>query len=422
MKNGIRTKLSVMMFLQYVIWGSWLPLITIYLTQSIHYKSGTDFTPVQTGWIMNTFALSSIYAMFIGGQLADRLFSAERFLAFSHLIGGITMLLLPSQTSFWPFFIIMLIHCIFYVPTLSVTNSICFANLKDPKGEFGLVRLWGTLGWVAAGVPFIFILKEKTGAEMASALSWIFIIAGIASLLLSAFCLTLPHTPPTKQASQKFAPFEAIKYLAIPTILILFIVTYFDTLVLWCHFFWTAPFLKTLGVKENWIMPIMSIGQVAEVLTMAVLGYVLKKLGWRFVMTFGIAAQILRFAIYSISNQDLVWLVVLCNVIHGVCYAFFFASVYIFVDEFFPKDARTSAQSLFNLVILGIGPLTANPLWGWLGQQFSVQDGNLPAFNKLFYIPTAIALIATIGLFIFFKPEKIKKAQEDAPPIIEPPK
>lgn len=414
MSNSIRIKLSVMMFLEYIIWGAWLPLLTTYLTQFLSLKGGTNFTPTQAAWIMNTFAISSIIAMFVGGQLADRVFATERYLAFSHLVGGVTMLLLPMQTQFLPFFIIMLIHCLFYVPTLSLTNSMCFANLKDPKGEFGLVRLFGTIGWIAASWPFIFILKDKTPEQMATALTWIFIIPGIASLILAAFCLTLPHTPPTKNAQQKFAPFEAIKLLAVPSIFILFLVTYLDTLVLWCYFFWTGPFLKTLNIKENWIMTIMSIGQIAEILTMAVLGFFLKRLGWRITMTIGIAAQVIRFGIYSIGNENLVWLVILSNIIHGICYAFFFASVYIFVDEHFPKDARTSAQSLFNFLILGLGPLTANPLWGWLGEKMGVKHGNLAAFNKLFIIPTVIALIATLGLAVMFNPEKISKEKQQS--------
>lgn len=413
MKISIRARLSVMMFLEYVIWGAWLPLLTLYLTKYLHFKGGADFTPVQAAWVMNTFAISSIIAMFIGGQLADRVFATERYLAFSHLVGGVTMLLLPLQNQFWPFFIIMLIHCLFYVPTLSLTNSMCFANLKDAKGEFGFVRLWGTIGWIAASWPFVFLLKDKHNAEMATALTYIFTVSGIASLLLAGYSLTLPHTPPVKNAQEKFAPFEAVKLLVVPSILILFIVTYLDTIVLWCYFFWTAPFLNKLGVPENWIMPIMSIGQVAEIGTMAVLGYALKRLGWRKTMTIGIAAQVVRFGLYSLTaSKGLVWMVILSNLIHGICYAFFFASVYIFVDEHFPKDARVSAQGLFNFLILGLGPITANPLWGWLGQVMGVNEGGIPNFNKLFLVPMLVALVATAGLALFFRPSSDAKAEE----------
>jgi nucleoside transporter len=412
MNSKIRLKLSVVMFLQYVIWGAWLPLLTRYLTEYMQYQGGANFSGVQAAWIMNTFALASITAMFVGGQLADRYFAAERFLAFSHFVGGVAMLLLPAQKSFWPFFSLMLVHCLFYVPTLSLTNSICFANLKDSQKDFGPVRLWGTIGWIAASTPFVFLLKGKEGAQMGMAMSHIFTVAGIASLALAAFCLSLPSTPPTRNKSQKFAPFEALKLLAVPSILVLFLVTYVDTLVLWCHFFWTSPFLGVLGIPENWMMPIMSIGQVAEIGTMALLGYALKRFGWRKTMILGILGQIVRFGIYSIGNQSLAWLVIASNVIHGVCYAFFFASVYIFVDEHFPKDARTSAQGLFNLLILGVGPLTANPLWGKLGDSFQVSQGGVASYNRLFLVPTVLAIVATAALVLFFHPKEADTQQE----------
>jgi nucleoside transporter len=400
MNQKIRVQLSVMMFLEYVVWGAWLPLLTLYLTKYL------AFSGVQAGWIMNTFALASITAMFVGGQLADRYFATEKFLAFSHMVGGITMLLLPRQTAFWPFFTIMLIHCLFYVPTLSLTNSMCFANLKDAQKDFGPVRVWGTLGWIAVSTPFVLILSGKEGEAMASALRQIFNVSGIASLGLAAYCLTLPHTPPARNQQQKFAPFEAMKLLVVPSILVLFVVTYIDTLVLWCHFFWTSPFLGKLGVPEKYMMLIMALGQLAEIITMVVLGLALKKLGWRMTMILGIIGQVLRFGIYSFSNQDLAWLVIASNAIHGICYAFFFASVYIFVDEHFPKDARTSAQGLFNLLILGLGPLTANPLWGKLGDVFKIQEGGIANYNRMFLVPTGLAIVATVVLFLFFHPKK----------------
>jgi nucleoside transporter len=406
----------------------------MYLTGNLSLRGGTDLTGEQAGWVMNAFALSSIVAMFVGGQLADRWFATERFLAFSHLIGGLMMLLMPMQKTFWPIFAVMLLHCLFYVPTLSLTNSICFANLKDSQKEFGLVRVWGTIGWIAASWPFVFLLIDwqqvpalsdagsvsawlgkalgtnKSGAAMAGALTSIFTVSGIASLVLAAFCLTLPHTPPVKDQGQKFAPFEAIKLLAVPAVLVLFVVTFLDTVVLWCYFIHTNSFLTTIGVPANWIMPVMSIGQIAEILTMAALGWALKSLGWRWTMTLGILGQVARFGIYALCGQDAAWLVVASNLIHGICYAFFFASVYVFVDEYFPKDARASAQGLFNLVIMGLGPLVANPLWGKLGDVFQVTDkaasvavraGN---FNKLFLVTTSLALVATVALALFFHP------------------
>ncbi len=434
MKKPIRNKLSVMMFLEYVVWGAWLPLLGLYLGDGF-----LGFTGIQKAWIFNAFAIASITGMFFGGQLADRYFAQEKYLAFSHLVGGLSMFALAYVNSFWPFFLLMLLHCVFYVPTLSVTNAIAFANLKDAQRDFGFVRVWGTIGWIAASWPFIFIPVDwakvptigqagsvatwfgkalgtlKTGHAMEAALTTTFTVAGIASILLAVFCLSLPHTPPAKSEGQKFAPFEAMKLLAVPSICVLFIVTFFDSLVHYCYFFWTSSYLSAIGLPQNWIAPAMSIGQIAEIVTMAGLGYFLKKLGWRRIMIFGILGQVVRFFIYSIGNHDLLWLVIASNVVHGFAYAFFFATVYIFVDKTFPKDVRTSAQSLFNLLILGLGPLLGNFLWGWLGDYFKTPEG--VDFHKLFLVPLGFGIFSTLILAIFFHPpeERQEPAVEGAP-------
>src|SRR5579863_8187458 len=149
-RKSPRGRLLVMMFLEFFIWGAWLPLIFGYLP-SLH------FTPLQQSWVLNAFALSSFVGMFFSNQFADRNFSAEKFLGFSHVVGGLSILGLfwVHDGQFWLFFSLMLVHCLFYVPTISITNSIAFANLKDGQKEFGLVRLGGTLGWIAASWPFV---------------------------------------------------------------------------------------------------------------------------------------------------------------------------------------------------------------------------------------------------------------------------
>src|SRR5262245_33723388 len=152
-QSSNRFKLSVMMFLEFFIWGAWLPKIFGYLDT-------LQFTALQQALILNAFALASLAAMFFSTQFAARNFAAETFLAFSQLVGGVAILLLTWTTDFWPFFVLMLVHCLFYVPTISITNSIAFANLKDAQKEFGPVRLWGTIGWIAASWPFVFILSE----------------------------------------------------------------------------------------------------------------------------------------------------------------------------------------------------------------------------------------------------------------------
>ena len=388
MNAAIRNKLCVMMLLEYVIWGAWLPLLGIYLG-----KDYLNFSGSEQAWVFNTFAIASLTGMFFGGQLADRYFAQEKFLAFSHLIGGLAMIGLIFQKSFWPVFGLMLLHCFFYVPTLSITNAITFANLKDSK-DFGVVRAFGTIGWILASVPY-FVFPTTS----------LFAIAGIASLALAAFCLMLPSTPPAANAdASSFAPIEAMKLLAVPTILILFIVTFLDAVILQCHFFWTGRFLAALKLRESWIPAAMSIGQIAEISTMAFLAFFLKKLGWRTTMILGMLGQVIRFGVYSFGTPETLWMVILVNVVHGFAYAFFFATVYIFVDENFPTSVRTSAQSLFNLLILGVGPFVGNLLWGWLGDYYTID--NSVAYHKLFLIPTGIGVLASLILFFFFWPSE----------------
>jgi nucleoside transporter len=415
-----------MMFLEFFIWGAWFPLASDYL-------STLGFTSTEKSWALNAFALASLAALFFSNQFADRNFAAEKFLAFSQLVGGGCILALGWVTDFWPFFLLMLVHSLFYVPTISITNSIAFAHLKDPQKEFGPVRLWGTIGWIAAAWPFVFILVnwakvpplgevgfvQWLGSALGSgfdpknpddklaylnAVRWTYIAAGSASLLLAGFSLLLPHTPPkpAQTAEQRFAWLEAMSLLAKPFLLVLFVATFIDATVHQGYFVLTGSFLKNkVGIPPQWIMPVMSIGQIAEIGTMAVLGLVLKGLGWRTTMILGILGHTARFAAFAFFPEALP--AILVNLLHGICYAFFFATVYIFVDEFFPKDARSSAQGLFNFLILGFGPFVGNNVWPHLETYFQMENGSVD-YQKLFLVPAGVALVAAILLLLFFRP------------------
>ena len=403
--NPTTARFGTMMFLEYVIWGSWLPLLALYLSDVLRFSGS------QIGWIFATQALACVVGLFAGGQAADRLISTEKLLAVCHAIGGTAMFGLAAQTSFGWFFVIMLVYQLAFIPTLSLTNVILFRHVSDARSEFGTIRLWGTIGWIAASWPFVFILAGKTGAELHAALGSIFVVAGLASYALAAFSLTLPATPPAKDAPVRNAPMEAIRLLAIPSLLVLFIVTFIDALVHQCYFQWTSPFLERAGLAANWIMPAMSIGQIAEIATMAVLGLVLKRFGWRTTMAVGIAAHAARFFVYAIG--DPLWLMIAINVVHGMCYAFFFAAVYIFVDEQFPRDSRASAQGLFNLLILGLGPFAGSLLWGALADRFRTPAGEVD-FQTLFLVPAWLGVAATLLLLVAFHPKQVPRPADVA--------
>lgn len=493
-RSHVRWQLFVMMVLEFFIWGAWLPLIFGYLPS-------LGFTPGQQSWILNAFPVAAIVGMFFSNQFADRSFAAEKFLAFSHLIGGLAIMGCGFTTSFWPFFGLMLVHCLLYVPTISITNSIAFANMRDPQNEFGIVRMGGTIGWILAAWPFTFILVDwdkvqaadpqgivnwlgavlgsgLTGDALKSATKWTFVVAGVASLFLAAFSLTLPHTPPKKPQGpegESLAWLEAVKLLRHPFVLVLWLVTFVDAFVHNCYFNWTGMFLGTpvaeggVGIPGNWIMPVMSVGQLAEMLTMFILGMTLKRLGWRATMIVGILGHSVRFAVYAFF-PDMAGLIILIQILHGVCYAFFFATVYIFVDEYFPKDVRASAQGLFNVMILGVGVLVANSACPWLQQEVFTSEvpvqvaaaqnaaseqatpeapageavsgetaPGAPAleptgqtteqapttttvkkvdWRSLFLIPCAAATLAAIALALFFHPPK--RDTEAAPTVSHP--
>lgn len=430
MQRSVIARLSVMMFLELFIWGAWFPLVFGYLP-------AIGFTQLQQSLTLSTFNIAAILAMFFSTQFADRYFAAEKFLAVSHLIGGLAMLGLAYVTDFWTFFGLMLVHTLFYVPTISITNSIAFANMKDPQKDFGPVRLWGTIGWIAASWPFVFLLADwdkipafgtvgfvdwlgaalgtsKTGDAMVRATTWTFIVAGMGSLALAAFSLLLPHTPPrpAKAGDSGLAWLQATRLLAMPFIAVLFIVTFFDAAIHQCYFVWTGRYLTEIGIPGNWVMPVMSVGQFAEIVTMAVLGYFLKSLGWKRTMIIGILGHAIRFAVFAYIQVP--WVAVLINVLHGVCYAFFFATVYIFVDEFFPKDARASAQGLFNLLILGVGPLVGNFAGPWLMEYFTDVNGKVN-YQQLFMVPSLTAVFAALLLLFCFSPPRKEPDIEPVP-------
>jgi nucleoside transporter len=433
MSSNIRLRLFLMMVLEFVIWGAWLPLI-------YNYLPSLKFTPAEQSWILNAFPLSAILGIFFSNQFADRAFAAEKFLAFSHLVGGVAILGLSFTQSFWPFFLLMLVHCLLYVPTLSIVNSIAFAHIKDPQKEFGPVRMGGSIGWIMAAWPFTFILVDwnkvheanpqglvnwlgtvlgagLTGPALQEATRWTFVVSALVSFALALYSLTLPHTPPKKavSAADKLAWLEAMRLLRHPYVLVLWIVALLDAFVLYAYFNWTGSFLgsQAVGIRGNWIMPVMSIGQVAEILTMMILGGTLRALGWRTTMIIGILGHAVRFGVFAFFPEAK-GLIVAVNILHGICYAFFFATVYIFVDEYFPSDIRASAQGLFNIMIFGVGALVANSVCPSLMQSVFTHD-QVTDFRSLFLVPLATAIVAALILGLFFHPPRKERKAAGEP-------
>lgn len=396
--RSVKSKLFLMMVLEIAIWGAWQ-------VKLFSYMPLLNFTVWQMQLAGSMFAIASIVGIFFSNQFVDRKFAAEKFLAFSHLAGGVALVATAFATSFWPFFISFLIYGLFYVPTISVTNSLAFANLKDPAHEFGFVRMGGTIGWIVVSWPFIFLLGAN--ADVAQ-MRWIFLVAAIISFGLAAFSLTLPHTPPKTDVAgaDRLAWREAFKCLRHPFIFVLFIVTLIDSIIHNGYFVLIDPFLThAVKLPDNLSMAVTTIGQAAEIVTMLILGRVLVKLGWKWTMILGILGHAARFATFAyFGSENWQWLIIAVQVLHGICYAFFFATLYIFVDAVFPKDIRTSAQGVFNLLILGVGLVIASFWFQAIKAHYVPTNDDVEGYRQVFLVPTALAIGAMAILLLFFKP------------------
>lgn len=413
-----RNKLFIMMILEFFIWGAWLPLIFGYLP-------AMGLAEREQQLILSAFPVAAIIGMFFSNQFADRNFAAEKFMAFSHLIGGLAMAALafvkfnrapvpaggvaPAlyDNSFWLFFGLMAVHCLLYVPTISIANSIAFSHMKHADKEFGFVRMGGTVGWILAAWPIAYILHGKAPEQVIQATGNIFIISGVASIVLALFSLSLPHTPANKAAgSDSLAWLKAAKLLGIPAILILFIATFVDATIHNGYFVMAGTFISKVLSSSNidpaWTTVVMSLGQIAEILTMMILGSVLAKLGWRTTLILGILGHTARFLVFAFCPTQ-TWLIIGVQFLHGICYAFFFATVYIYIDAVFPKDIRTSAQGLFNFLILGIGDLAAKWIFIPLSGKYLTGNG-FEGYRELFLVPVGMSLVAAVLLALFFRP------------------
>ncbi|TWH88702.1 nucleoside transporter [Novosphingobium taihuense] len=390
---SLKLRLFVMMALQVAVWGAWAPKL-------FPYMGMLGFDAGQQGLVGTCWGIASIVGIFFSNQFADRRFAAERFLAGSHAIGGLALLGVAFSTTFGTFFTCFLIYSLVYVPTLSVSNTMAFANLEKPS-DFGTVRSGGTVGWIMASWPFVFLLGAQADA---SEVRSIFLVAAAISFAMAVFSLTLPPTPPkTSESVDKLAWRRAIGLLRTPVIAVLFVVTFIDSIVHNGYFVLSDAYLTNrVGIAGNLSMLVLSLGQVAEIITMLVLGRVLARLGWRTTMIVGIMGHAARFLAFAFL-ADSIPAIIAVQLLHGICYAFFFATVYIFVDEAFPTDVRSSAQGLFNLLILGAGNVVASFAFPALVSSLTDANG-VTDYSKVFLVPAGLATLGALILLLAFRP------------------
>jgi nucleoside transporter len=393
-----------MMFLQYAIWGAWAPVLSDYLLNDL------GFSGAQMGIIYSLLPLATIIAPFIGGQIADRYFSSEKVIAFSQLIGGVFLVYISTVTDYSTMMWLMLIYCLIYAPTLALTNSVAFINLKNSEKEFGIIRVWGTIGWIVAGLALAGCRHVAASKEAFAVQGDTLMLAGIFSIIMGFLSFKLPHTPPNKKGAKPWAFLEALKMMRDKNFLIFIIIAFVVATELMFYYALTAPFLTSekIGVSSASVSGVMVIAQIAEIFVLAILlPYFINRLGIRKVLALGVLAWPVRYIIFAIGSPS--WLVIASLSLHGFCFVFFFVAAFIYVDVVAPKDIRHSAQSLITLVTYGVGNYIGSLFAGWIKDYFTTAAGT--NWTGVFLVPCALTLFCAVAFLLFFKDEKAEKLQ-----------
>ena len=416
------SRLGTMMFLQYALWGAWLPVTARYLSAGVA-EGGLGFSGSEIGMILGLAgSIGAVAAPFIAGQIADRYFSTERILAALVIIGGVVKWITAYQTDYSAWLVLSIIYSVVYMPTLALSNSITFAHMKDPDSDFPKIRVWGTIGWIAASWAFPMIWLQTdlnfqwmppfiVGSEVANVTSRLadaLIFSGVISVTYGLFCFMLPNTPPKKDAVEKLAFKKAFALFNQTSFTILVVASLTVSIIHQIYFLQTGPFLSSIGLKDSQIGPAMTVGQFAEIAAMAYLGFFLKRFGFRKVIFLGVLAYAARYAVFGTVTLP-IWIMVVSQAFHGICYAFFFAGAYIYVDKIADEDVRHSAQTVFGMIILGGGPVIGGWLSGYLQETFT--QGGLFDYSPFWYTLSTVGFVTALFFVVMFREQVEERAE-----------
>lgn len=407
-----------MMFLQMAVYGLWLPIAGRFLKADPATEGGLGFSDSQVGWIIGLAAsIGAICSPFIT-QFADRHFAAQRFLGVLMISGGLIKLVTVTQTSFIAWLLLSILFAMLFMPAAAICCALAMRHLANPTQQFPRVRLWSSVGWISVAwffplltlktnVQFQWLPPFFTGddvefiaAKMLTSVRW----AGLLAIGYGVFAFfLLPHTPPVQKSGKRFAALEAFGMLRQPSFCVLLLVTLLLSITHVNYFIQMSSFLKVVGLDEAYTMPAMSLGQVTELVMFGLLGGLLAKFGFRRMLLIGILAFVARFCLHA-STELPVWCQVAGQAFHGVCYAFFFTTCIIYVDRAAPPDLKNSAQSVFNFVFYGIGPLLAIQFNSRLAAAFGGPDGlDTAGYRNYWYAMASIGVLAFVIMWAFFR-------------------
>jgi nucleoside transporter len=382
--NFLKTRLAIMMFIQYVIWGAWYVTITTYLTQTLH------FTGTQAGLVFSTVSFASLVSPFFVGLVADRFFATERVMAFLYIVSAVLLYMATTVTTFWGVFGVMLLFCLAYFPTVALTNSITMQSVKDPGRDFPPIRVLGTLGFIVA-VSFVSLNKMEASSGQ-------FLVASAAAVVMAVYSITsLPHTPPPARGQQvtwqRAVGLDTLAMMKQTNFMIFIVASVLACIPLTFYYSFANAYLNDLRVPNAGF--IMTLGQWAEVVMLLAMPMLFRYVSIRGVLLLGLASWALRYLLLAYGNADAgIWMFYLAILLHGNCYDFFFVAGQLYTDQESPAHLRSSAQGFIAFVTYGIGMLLGSVLSGVARDYF-------PTWQS-FWLSSAIMSAAIMFLVLFF--------------------
>jgi len=389
-----RVKLSTMMFLEFFIWGAWFVTMGTYLTKTL------SATGVQNGNAYATQSWGAIIAPFIIGLIADRFFSAQKVLGILHLTGAALLYYITTIPNFEGFFPIILAYMIIYMPTLALVNSVSFRQMTNPSKEFPPIRILGTLGWIVAGLTIGWL-----GWEQSNSLVLTFKMAAIASLILGILSFTLPATPPAKKGQKTtlgdIMGLDSLGLLKNKSYLIFFIASVAICVPLAFYYNFTNPFLNEVGMKAA--AGKQSMGQISELVFMALMPLFFVRLGVKKMLAVGMLAWVLRYIFFAYGDTGSnYWMLIAGIVMHGICYDFFFVTGQIYTDNLAGEKFKSAAQGFITLATYGVGMLIGSYISGPIVDKFKVSE-TAHNWTTIWLIPAGIAAVVLVVFLAFFK-------------------
>jgi nucleoside transporter len=393
-------RLSVMMFVEFFIWGAWFVTLGTYLGSIGFSGANVGYT-----YLMNNIA--AIISPFFIGMIADRFFSSEKVMAILHLFGGVVIFFAAGITEVAPLIIGLLLYNLLYMPTIALANAISFHQMEHPDQQFPKVRVWGTIGWIIAGLLITFIQFNFFAQVEASAVP--LKIAAIASIVLGLYSFTLPHTPPQKSGEKvtvgDILGVKALRLLKERNFLILIVSSLLICIPLAFYYNFTNMFLNEL--KMTGVAGKQSMGQMSEVIFMILMPWFFKRLGVKKMLLVGMLAWVLRYICFALGDMGtLVWMLYLGIILHGVCYDFFFVTGQIYVDKKAGKEIRASAQGFFALITYGIGMGVGSVISGQVVDLFTSEG--VKDWTSIWWVPASLAIVVAAFFALTFKKEELK--------------